>query len=450
MAQTIADDRETVRLWDTIPRMAETGLMLILLFLFAEALLGPLLASEQEPDGSPILRIMWLPVYVLVLALAVMRTRTLILVSVRMPLLIMLLGVTAASVLWSIDTAVTFRRAIAVIVTTGLGLHLANRYNWQEMLTMFGLIWLILAGLSYVISLGMPAIGLEQDGDHIGAWRGLWFQKNALGGHMSRATLLFAFLMITAPDLRRLWIFGLILTIGLVFLSTSKTSLVGMLLGFGILGTGFLMRRGARLALVLLWLAVLFTGILSAIVVFQPELLVSVLGRDLTLTGRTDIWVALGYVIVDRPWLGHGYGAFWTIGSAPADFVKDLVQWDVPTAHNGWMETWLSVGLVGMGLFALAYLATVARAFIAALSSWNGIFALGFLAQFFLFNLSESMILQQNSIVWLTYIAISAKLVGQSVLDRKQRPLRQARAPRDLLPARAVGRDPGATMRELR
>ena len=440
MTQAIIDPPETVRLWDTIPRMGETALTLVLLFLFAEALLGPLLASEQQPDGNPILRIMWLPVYAIVLGLAVLRAKTLTLMSLHMPLLVLLLGLTAASVLWSIDGAVTFRRAIAVIMTTGLGLHLANRYNWREMLTMFGLIWLFLAGLAYVISLGMPAIGLEQDGDHVGAWRGLWFQKNALGGHMSRATFLFAFLIITGRSLRRLWIWGLVLTIGLVFLTTSKTSLLGMLLGFSILGVGVLMKRGMRLALIILWFAVVFIGLFSAIIVFQPELLVSVLGRDLTLTGRTDIWEALRFVIIDRPWLGYGYGAFWAIGSEPADFVKDIVQWDVPTAHNGWIETWLSVGLVGMGLFALSYLATLGRAFVASFRGWNGVFALGFMAQFFLFNLSESMILQQNSIVWLTYVAISAKLVSQSVRSKPLRPDGRSSRQRDLLPIANVRR----------
>ena len=303
---------DPVRLWDTIPRMFETGLMLLLLFLFSEALLSPLLASESKPDGSPILRLMWLPVYALVLGFAIWKAKTFAAICLRMPFLVALMAVTAASMLWSIDPGLTFRRAIAVVMTTGMGLHIANRYTWQEMLTLFGLIWFFLAALSFVIAIGMPAIGIEQEGDHVGAWRGLWFQKNAFGGHMSRATLLFAFLIISRPEMRKIWIVGLLMTIALVLLSTSKTSLVGMALGFAILGVGVLMKRGARLALVLSWVSVLFIGVLGSIIVFAPELIGEALGRDLTLTGRTDIWEALGYVIAERPWLGHGYVfAFW-------------------------------------------------------------------------------------------------------------------------------------------
>jgi len=448
MTQVAAFPKDTVRLWDTIPHMIETGTVLLLLFLFSEGLLGPLLASEEQPDGNPILRIMWLPTYAVVLSLAIFKAKALVLMGLRMPALVALLLVTVASVLWSIDAGLTMRRAVAVVMTTGLGLHLANRYNWQEMLTLFGLIWFFLAALSFVISIGMPAIGLEQEGDHAGAWRGLWFQKNALGGHMSRSAFLFAFLISASPDLRKIWVVGLLMSVGLVLLTTSKTALIGMLLGFAILATGLLMKRGARLALVISWLTVVFTGVLGAVLVFQPELLVSVLGRDLTLTGRTDIWEALGYVIAERPWLGHGYGAFWGIGSGPADYVKDLVQWDVPTAHNGWMETWLSVGLVGMGLFAMGFFATILRAVSVSFSSWNGVFALGFLAQFFLFNLSESMILQQNSIVWASYVAISAALLRQRIVGKKTRDERLVRRQRNLLPV-AAARNP-AVSRSIR
>ena len=39
-----------------------------------------------------------------------------------------------------------------------------------------------------------------------------------------------------------------------------------------------------------------------------------------------------------------------------------------------------------------------------------GVFAIGFLAQFMLFAMSESIILAQNSILWATYAFVAAKL----------------------------------------
>lgn len=434
MSQISTERAEPVRLWNSIPAMVETGVILILLFLFSEALLGPLLASEEEPDGNPVLRLMWLPVYAIVIGLGLLQARKFIAMSWQMPFLVALLLLTAASVFWSIDQALTMRRMIAAGMTTVFGLHLASRYNWRELLTMFGLIWFLLGCLSYVISIGMPAIGLEQEGDHVGAWRGLWFQKNTLGGHAARSSFLFAFLLLTGKDLRRLWTAGLVLSIGLVLLSTSKTSLLGLLIGFLILGLGAAMKRGARLALVLAWFATTIGSLITAIVVFQPALVLQILGRDATLTGRTDIWAALAHVIAERPWLGHGYGAFWAPGSAEAEFVREQVQWAAPTAHNGWLETWLSVGLVGLMIFTLSFITTIGRAIMAAFADWNGIFALGFLAQFFLFSLSESSILQQNSIVWLSYASVAGILMRQGRQRARQNKPGSVRRERDLVP----------------
>jgi len=414
--------------------MIETGTVLFLLFLFAEALLGPLLTPIDAPNGSAILRLMWLPAYGIVFCVAVLKWRQFLSVGWRMPILAALLVLTALSVLWSINQELTLRRVLAAGMTTVFGVHLASRYNWRELLTLFGLTWFFLACLSYIVSIGMPVLGQEQV-EHVGAWRGPWFQKNTLGGHMARSTFLFAFLILTEQERRRLWIAGLVLSMGLVFMSTSKTALLGMLIGFLILGGAVVMKRGARRALVLVWSTITIGGLMVAVAVLQPALVFELLGRDATLTGRTDIWTALRYVIAERPWLGHGYGAFWTPGSVQAEFVRDQVQWAAPTAHNGWLETWLSIGLVGLALFSLSFAMTVGRAISAAFSSWYGIFAIGFLAQFFLFSLSESSILQQNSIVWLSYVSVSAMLMRQRFGRSSLRDRGFARRDRDLVGA---------------
>ncbi len=398
----------------SIPLMLESAVIILLLLLFSEALLGPLLADEYNPDSSVILRLMWLPIYGIVAILGCLRAPKMISLTVRMPMIIGIMLLIVASTIWSIDPELTLRRSIAIVMTTLFGLYLSARYNWQDMLVLFGITWAILAIGSFLIALGVPTLGIEQEGDHIGAWRGLWFQKNAMGGHMSRAALLFGFLAITQPTFRKLWIFGLILSVLLVLLSTSKTSLLGLIVGGGVLICGAWMRRGPVSALTLIWTGVTFGGLLVGLFMFQPVLVLEALGRDATLTGRTDIWAALFDVIADRPVLGYGYGAFWAEGSAPADYVREVTEWDVPTAHNGWLETWLSIGLLGTALFAVSFLVTLIRSLWVSINSWVGFFAIGFTLQFLLFSLSESIILQQNSITWLAYVSVAAALIRQS------------------------------------
>ena len=156
------------------------------------------------------------------------------------------------------------------------------------------------------------------------------------------------------------------------------------------------------------------------------------LGKDATLTGRTDIWEVLLELIKKQPERGYGYGAFWSTGSSPALYVREITQWEVPTAHNGWLEVWLGIGLWGLTLFCLSFLLTIVRAIRAIFGGWIGFFALGFIAQFTVFSMSESNILQQNSITWVAYVAVAASLV-QDRLGRQPIKLTGVRRNRDFI-----------------
>ena len=104
----------------------------------------------------------------------------------------------------------------------------------------------------------------------------------------------------------------------------------------------------------------LFVGVTLFVIlsIFIPGELLALIGKDSTLTGRTDIWDALIYSIKQKPWLGFGYGVYWLDQLGPSYYVRLSLQWGVPTAHNGWIETWLSVGIVGVALFAVQYVWT--------------------------------------------------------------------------------------------
>ena len=226
---------------------------------------------------------------------------------------------------------------------------------------------------------------------------------------MARASFLFAFLLVMDRPWRMIWAGAVFLSIALVLLSTSKTALLGMLAGFLVLAAGAWMRRGVVTTLSSLWLGVVAAGVGLTLVIVEPGLVFQLLGRDATLTGRTDIWSALTDAIAARPWFGYGYGAFWGLESEPAYRVRLATEWLVPTAHNGWLETALSIGLVGLAALVVSYGLFLVRAARLAVSDWTGIFALGVAGQFLLFSLSESIALQQNTIVWVTYVAIAAK-----------------------------------------
>mgnify|MGYP006137444093 CR=1 FL=1 len=71
-------------------------------------------------------------------------------------------------------------------------------------------------------------------------------------------------------------------------------------------------------------------------------------GKDLTFTGRTDIWDILVEHIKLNPYLGTGYGAYWTgpvAGSLSNEFMLRL-HFYPGSAHNGYLEILNDLGVL--------------------------------------------------------------------------------------------------------
>jgi O-antigen ligase len=71
-------------------------------------------------------------------------------------------------------------------------------------------------------------------------------------------------------------------------------------------------------------------------------------GRDMTLSGRTDLWNDLMAIAADSPIFGVGYGSFW-IGNTHN--LWDRHFWRPTQGHNGYIDVYLELGI--MGLFLL-------------------------------------------------------------------------------------------------
>jgi exopolysaccharide production protein ExoQ len=360
-----------------------------------------------EPPGYA--RAFFLPVYAF-LAWAIWRERALAFATARaMPLLMGLLALTFVSTLWSIDGGATFRRSVWLALTMGFGLYLAWRFEWRELITVIGGAFIVLIAGSLLLGALAPGIG-RMTAEHPGAWSGLWTHKNTLGGIMALGVAVCAGAAIVDPARRSLWIATTLGAFALVLFSTSKTALLASMLGLCVIAAGMVIRRGL-LPTILLCAASLVAIILgAAIVMLAPDLVVAALGRDLTLTGRTDIWEASTRFVQAKPWLGYGYYAFWLPDNGPAFWVRDEVQWQVASAHSSWLELSLGLGRVGVLLFALQLFATLKRGASALRRPQAGLWAPAFLAAFALYTLSESHALQANNLFWTIYVAVAARL----------------------------------------
>ena len=85
-------------------------------------------------------------------------------------------------------------------------------------------------------------------------------------------------------------------------------------------------------------------------------------GKDLSFTGRTDIWAIVVAHVKHQPWIGSGYGAYW-IGPLPWAPVYQFIlqmQFYPGSAHSGYLEVLNDLGILGLACL-LGYLGLFLR-----------------------------------------------------------------------------------------
>jgi O-antigen ligase len=366
-------------------------------------------------DPAPWIRYVWLTLYIILTPLFVAQWRALPGGLARAPILAALGLLAMASAAWSILPDVTLRRAVGVLVWLAFAIIVAQRLSWREIIraAAWGFLWL--AAISVVLALVWPQHGI-MDVEHPGAWSGAWTHKNQLGGHMAMAVATFAAAALIDPQRRMMWGAGLALALGLVVLSTSATALLSSALALGLFAFVLFVRRGPIVAVLSVAAIAIVSLLIGGVLLLAPELAFNAIGRDATLTGRTDIWSYLFRAIEQRPALGYGYGAFWEDDTGPVWWVRAGVGWKAPSAHNGWIELALGLGIVGGGLFALSAVMTSVRVIGAIAHPHACVFAPGILALFFIQTAGEGYVLEDNNLMWALYLIVAIKLaVGEPV-----------------------------------
>lgn len=125
------------------------------------------------------------------------------------------------------------------------------------------------------------------------------------------------------------------------------------------------------------------------------------MGRDATLTGRTEIWDQVIAIAPNRLF-GAGYESFW-LGPRLAK-MWELHWWHPNEAHNGYIEIYLNLGWAGIVLLGIVA-ATGYRNVIAALrrDRETGSLRLAYFVIALVFNFTESAI-KALSPVWIFFL----------------------------------------------
>jgi len=126
--------------------------------------------------------------------------------------------------------------------------------------------------------------------------------------------------------------------------------------------------------------------------------LVMAMGRDPTLTGRTDVWnTVLG--MAPNHLLGAGFESFWL--GPRLQKLWSIYWWRPSEAHNGYIETFLNLGWTGVVLLAVVMVAGYRRIVYAVYRHEEaGTLALGYFVASVAYNFTEAAFKTMN-LVWI-------------------------------------------------
>lgn len=399
--------KPTPRDWGS---MAIFGLALFVLLTFTQGWLMPIF-GEKGDRFQPILRLAFLPAYAAGFALFATTPLRTLNGLLRQPFLVALVAIALLSVYWSINPADTSRRGFFLFCTTLAGVTLGARFGWRTLAEVTATSFLIVTLASLLVCVAVPSVGRMTE-LFPGAWRGLWPDKNALGSNMTLAFASMAAAGILVRERRWLWWGGAAIAIFLVLMSTSKTSLVALMLGGGMIAFVAIIRRGPALAVLSSWAAVLVIGMAAGVAVFAADAVFGILGKDATLTGRTEIWSAIMRQIHQRPWTGFGYQAVWENKdpASPLGYIIKQAGFEPHHAHNSWLEQWLGMGMLGLGTFALYYAQTAIMILVAVFRREGAYLVAPYFMIYSMMTLTESIAVGYNDFRWVLLVAFSTKL----------------------------------------
>ena len=311
--------------------------------------LGEVIASRQ---GTNIInQVKWLTLGGIASLVVVVNPKRFIeLASLSWPI-IALCAVALVSITWSVDPAVTMRRAIrAALPIYVLMVGIAYVKHPQRALAIVHLVFTILL-LENLVGLVVPGTY-----DSFGNYTGTMLQKNALGILAAIAIMigLGARTWLANPWLIRLNRAYTICWIGILGLSFSKTALalvIGVPLFLLVVNTvADIVKLNLGAVIFSIFCTILFaiglTNVSLGMGVFD---LLDLVAENITFTGRTQIWEFMLEKLDDHWLLGYGFGAFWGLGDhSPNLTAKYEYIWYLDSAHNGYLDVVASVGLLGL------------------------------------------------------------------------------------------------------
>jgi exopolysaccharide production protein ExoQ len=267
-----------------------------------------------------------------------------------------------SSILWSDYPLITFKRLFKDLGTIVMVLVVLTESKPDEaMRAMFARLAYICVPLSILLYKYFPYWGRGYAGYKADkpTFVGVTTSKNTLGilVCVSALFILWDFLQqrtqkqdVASRGLYYSRLLVLLMCWYLLFAVNSVTSLMCAMIGSGLLiafNTETIRKNPIRMEFIGVSAAAVF--VLFDLVLNIKEALLESLGRNMTLTNRTDIW-AIVELYQDNPLGGAGFDTFWS--GRRLELLSENI-YGVIQAHNGYLETYLNGGMFGVSLLVV-------------------------------------------------------------------------------------------------
>ncbi len=258
-----------------------------------------------------------------------------------------------ASAAWSQNPLASLRNATYLLVNTLLAAYLVKRFDPVRQVQLLVFVGVVFALLNLAIAVVLPRYGLSRN--LMGAWslEGICPHKNVCA-YMSLFLVSPLLFVKQVPGLSRGLRIGYMSLVGLVVLLThSRTGwlMALFLVAFRVTTTTF-HRFERRSAILLVGFGSFLLLIGSYLASLSAPGILTFLGKDASLHGRTPIWRAVFFSIQKRPFTGYGFHAFWQGMHGESARIIPAIPWNPNNAHDGFLQVWVEVGAVALALIA--------------------------------------------------------------------------------------------------
>ncbi len=270
---------------------------------------------------------------------------------------------------WSDAPAVTIRRGIALLLTMMFAYYVVTRFSAREFLNILALAFAVFMVIG-VMAIAVPGEGITPGGPYAGAWQGFTGNKNEFGRTLGlMGALMLVCRGVGVELIRKHGLAMVAFAFLLLILAKSKTPLVAATAAVcGCIALRLVLhgRMGdVYVSAFVRAFLVVFGLIFGALMlVYGLPIILELLGRDPTLSGRTKLWEYAIGIGSEHPWRGAGYRSFWIDSNTLYFF--EYFSWRKNSdgtksdnfagpshGHSGYLDLWLELGFIGWGLFLL-------------------------------------------------------------------------------------------------